>query len=379
MFGWRTLTDTAGDWTTLPVTTTASASADLALQAALLEGVSRTFALTIPQLPPPLRDTVGNAYLLCRLADIIEDDPALDPAATAAFMAEFLALVEGGGDVTLLSRRLGQALSGATSPAEHDLVAAAPAVLGIMRRLPAGQRAAVARCVQTMGRGMPEFQRQMAGDGLRTLEDLDRYCYFVAGVVGEMLTELFIEHCPELAARRDEMMKLAVCFGQGLQMTNILKDIWEDHRSDTCWLPDSVFRDLEQGLGEALRQRDAAGMRTGIQELVAIAHAHLQSALRYTQLIPRRERGIRRFCLWAIGMALLTLRKIHAHPGYTSGGEVKISRRSVQATVLVSNAVVWSNQAMALAFRLAGRGLPRAEPARLCPSPGARPVSDRFH
>lgn len=356
-----------------------SAALDFALQGRLLEGVSRTFALTIPQLPPGLRDTVGNAYLLCRLADTIEDDPALDPSATAGFMAEFLALVDGSGDATAFSRRLGQALSGATSAAEHELVAEVPAVLRIMRQLPAGQRAALARCVRTMGRGMPEFQRQKNRDGLRTLEDLDRYCYFVAGVVGEMLTDLFIAHCPELAARRDEMMKLAVCFGQGLQMTNILKDIWEDHRSDTCWLPSSAFRDLEQGLGEALRRRDTAGMRAGIHELVAIAHAHLQSALRYTQLIPRRERGIRRFCLWAIGMALLTLRKINAHPGYTSGREVKISRRAVQATVLVANVAVWSNQAMALAFRLAARGLPQAEPARLCPPPGARPLSDRLH
>jgi farnesyl-diphosphate farnesyltransferase len=376
--GWRTLTDTAGDWTAVPAKTH-SASADLALQAGLLEGVSRTFALTIPQLPPALRDTVGNAYLLCRLADTIEDDPALDPATTAAFMAEFLALVEGGGDAPDFARRLGQALSGATSPAEHRLVSEVPAVLRIMRRLAAGQRAAVVRCVRTMGRGMPEFQRQKNLDGLRTLEDLDRYCYFVAGVVGEMLTDLFIEHCPELATRHDEMMKLAVCFGQGLQMTNILKDLWEDHRSDTCWLPDSVFRDLDHGLGEALRRRDTAGMRAGIQKLVAIAHAHLQSALRYTQTIPRRERGIRRFCLWAIGMALLTLRKINAHPGYTSGQEVKISRRAVQATVLVSNVVVWSNPAMALAFRLAARGLPRAEPGRLCPPPGARPLSDRLN
>lgn len=356
-----------------------SSPADLALQGRLLEGVSRTFALTIPQLPAALRDTVGNAYLLCRLADTIEDDPALDPAATSGFMEEFLSLVAGSGDAAGFSARLARALSGATSPAEHELVAEIPAVLRIMGRLPAGQRAAVVRCVRTMGRGMPEFQRLKGGDGLRTLEDLDRYCYFVAGVVGEMLTDLFIEHCPELAARRDEMMKLAVCFGQGLQMTNILKDIWEDHRTDTCWLPDSVFRGLEQGLGEALRQRDAAGLQAGIRELVGIAHAHLHSALRYTQHIPRRERGIRRFCLWAIGMALLTLRKISANPGYTSGREVRISRRAVQATVLVSNAVVWSNRAMTLAFRLAARGLPQAEPARLCPPPGARPVSDRLH
>ena len=42
----------------------------------ILPHVSRTFALTIPQLPMPLRTAVTNAYLLCRIADTIEDEPA---------------------------------------------------------------------------------------------------------------------------------------------------------------------------------------------------------------------------------------------------------------------------------------------------------------
>ena len=37
---------------------------DFAYQAEALQGVSRTFALTIPQLPDGLCDVVGNAYLL---------------------------------------------------------------------------------------------------------------------------------------------------------------------------------------------------------------------------------------------------------------------------------------------------------------------------
>jgi len=352
---------------------------DLQFQNAILPRVSRTFALTIPQLPGALRDSVANAYLLCRLADTIEDDPALNAAATADFMSEFLALVAGEGEPEGFAARLAAALSAATSPAEHELVAHTGQVLGITRKLPAAHRAAVIRCVTTMGQGMPVFQQHKTLDGLSTLEDLDRYCYFVAGVVGEMLTDLFCEHCPELAGRRKEMMALAVCFGQGLQMTNILKDVWEDRGSNTCWLPRSVFKNLEQGLAMALRREDGPEMSTGIRELVAIAHAHLSSALRYTQMIPRRERGIRRFCLWAIGMALLTLRKINANPGYTSSREVKISRRAVYATVTVSNLVLYSNRAMELAFRLTARGLPKAEAGRLCPPPGARLVSDRLN
>ena len=50
---------------------------DEVFQIYILELVSRTFALTIPQLPKPLDRTVSNAYLLCRIADTIEDDPSL--------------------------------------------------------------------------------------------------------------------------------------------------------------------------------------------------------------------------------------------------------------------------------------------------------------
>ena len=63
----------------------------------------------------------------------------------------------------------------------------------------------------------------------------------MAGVVGEMLTELFCRYCPELEPQRERLTHLAVSFGQGLQMTNILKDIWDDRQAGACWLPRSVF------------------------------------------------------------------------------------------------------------------------------------------
>ncbi len=51
-----------------------------------------------------------------------------------------------------------------------------------------------------------------------------------------------------------EMMQLAVSFGQGLQMTNILKDIWDDRRgAGACWLPRSVIR------GRKVRPRATRG------------------------------------------------------------------------------------------------------------------------
>ena len=351
---------------------------DLEYQQRILPRVSRTFALTIPQLPPRLRESAANAYLLCRLADTIEDDPGLSSETKSSFMSEFLAAVRGEVDQEDLARRLAAALSPQMTTAEHDLVAHTPAVLRVAATFPDNQRRAVIRCLSTMGTGMPEFQHHKTLDGLANLEELDRYCYFVAGVVGEMMTDLFCDHCEDLLAHRDEMMALAVCFGQGLQMTNILKDVWEDRQSDTCWLPRSVFREIDGGLAGAMRNGDSAAIATGIRELVAVAHAHLQSALKYTQLIPRRETGIRRFCLWAIGMAVLTLQKIHRNPGYANGQAVKISRGAVRATVVACNMALVSNRALDGLFALAARGLPLAHPDGLCPPAGARLASDRL-
>ena len=80
-------------------------------------------------------------------------------------------------------------------------------------------------------------------------------------------------------------------------------------------------------------------------------------------MIPKRESGIRRFCLWAIGLAVLTLRKIHRHPTFRSGAEVKVSRRTVKATVFATNLTLLSNRALRLIFDRAANGLPLANRA----------------
>ncbi len=89
-----------------------------------------------------------------------------------------------------------------------------------------------------------------------------------------------------------------------------------------------------------------------------MAHAHLRNALEYSCMIPRSEPGIRKFCLWAIGLAILTLRKLHRNPGFSSGAEVKVTRRTVKLTVLTTNLLLRSNRALKFAFDRAASGLP---------------------
>jgi farnesyl-diphosphate farnesyltransferase len=332
-------------------------------QSVMLEGVSRTFALTIPQLPSGLSRVVSNAYLLCRIVDTIEDEPSLSGARKDYFCRQFLRTLDSERNAERFSNELCPSLSSGTPAAEHELIRNVPRVIRITRSFSEPQREALQRCVHTMAKGMAEFQLRGEKHGLQSLEDLDQYCYFVAGVVGQMLTRLFCLHSPEIAKNHDPLMALAVSFGQGLQMTNILKDVWEDYRLGVCWLPRKLFAEEGFDLTDLPATRNRQGFERGIRRLIGISRGHLRDAVSYSLLIPKHETGIRNFCLWAIGLAVLTLRKIHNHLDYTDGSQVKISRFSVKGTILATRLTLQNNALLKLLFSIAAWRLP--------PSPAA--------
>ena len=350
-----------------------AANPDLEYQESILPGVSRTFALTIPQLPEDLRIGVTNAYLLCRIADTIEDDPALPPVETLQFLDVFKDLVGTCGDATPLVRELNERLSDQTLATERDLVANMQRVLNVTASLNAAQRAAIHRCVELMCFGMPHFQSTASLRGLPQMTDMDDYCYYVAGVVGEMLTELFCEHDAAIAANRAGMQALATSFAQGLQMTNILKDVWEDRGRGACWLPQDVFARHGVDLSSIRAEPHDPRFARAFSELVGVAHAHLRNALEYTLLIPAKDAGIRRFCLWAVGLAVLTLRKIDRNPAFTSGADVKVRRSSVLMVRTLVEMSIGNDWALRRLFALAARGLPLAKLSSLRRAPTARP------
>ncbi len=337
-----------------------SVSSDEVYQDQILPHVSRTFALTIPQLPLGLRTAVTNAYLLCRIADTIEDEPALSPPETLAFLQRFSAVVAGQGDSRGLAREIEQRLSDRTLATERELVCNMGRVLGVLARLNPAQRAAIQRCVELMCYGMPRFQFSASLKGLARSTDLDDYCYYVAGVVGEMLTDLFCDYSPQIARHRPALSAIAASFAQGLQMTNILKDVWEDHSRGACWLPQEVFTRHGIDLAQVSSEPHDPRFGEGFRELVGVAHAHLRNALDYTLLIPGKETGIRRFCLWAIGLAVLTLRKIERNPRFTSGAQVKVTRSTVAMVRLLTDVAGRSDWMLRRLFAQAARGLPRA-------------------
>jgi len=326
-------------------------------QAILLEGVSRTFALTIPQLPEGLYREVANAYLLCRITDTVEDEVSLSAEQKEHFCLRFIDIVKTGEGAARFAEDLSPLLSEQTIPAEHVLVQLTERVIEITHSFAPEQIAALLGCVDAMAKGMPGYQSMDLSGGLATMKDMDEYCYYVAGCVGEMLAKLFCHYSPAINQHHDQLLALSTSFGQGLQMTNILKDIWDDAKRGVCWLPQDIFTETGFDLKNLNTSESTPEFRKGLEHLLSMAQGHLKNAMTYTLLIPRHETGMRNFCLWAIGMAVLTLNEIQQHLDFNDSNQVKITRKSVKATILTTKIIGRSNWMLSSLFDYKSRKL----------------------
>ena len=282
-------------------------NADLAYQKTILGSVSRTFALTIPLLPPAIEKVVGNTYLLCRIVDTIEDAADLSPGTKQALSKLFLDAVLEKSSVDSFVTPCLEALKHYSNQDELDLIIHTPTVLRILHTCSVSDQAAVSRCVSIMSNGMSHFHGKQNAVGLKDLQEFEEYCYVVAGVVGELLTTIFSNHSPEFAKHIRGHEDLSIAFGQALQMTNILKDSPEDRARGVSWKPANVSQ----------------------SELLCIAYQKLEDSLRYIQLIPKQDIGMRQFCFLAFGLAAMTLSKIANRKQFAHKDEVKLSRSTV--------------------------------------------------
>ena len=212
----------------------------------LLQKTSRTFALTIPLLREPLRTEVGVAYLLFRVADTLEDATLWARDRKVRELRDLARFLEGDSGETAgaLAVRWADA-----PPLEHagyrELLAAFPEVARAAGALPPDARALVVEHTARTCRAMAEFvarEEERGGLRLRDVADLKAYCYAVAGIVGEMLTELFLLDDARLGAIAPELRRDAARFGEALQLVNILKDAAADSVEGRTFLPPSVAR-----------------------------------------------------------------------------------------------------------------------------------------
>jgi len=357
---------------------------DVQVCADVLPRVSRTFALTIRVLPRELRTSVTVAYLLCRIADVLEDATGENPALRIQGLEDFAqALAHPAADEQILTDVLAPCLElPLHDPDGRRLLLVRERVFAAYMNLRPDHREVVSQWVQAMALGMAvfvekeydvlrshptesaeqlhEYLRQTEVPfRLQTTEELRSYAYYVAGTVGHLLTELFrLDLEGDHRLQLDEMRALAVPFGLGLQFTNIVQDMAEDRRRGWSYIPEEMAAKHGTSLEELTLPEHRPAALQVVDEMIHEATENLDRAMEFTLLLPRSAPRIRLFCAWPVLFASRTLGKIRGNSAVIDGtSKIKISRRDVRELIGLTSASCLSNSRLeALYNRERNRG-----------------------
>lgn len=327
--------------------------------------VSRTFALNINRLSGDLRKSVLLAYLYLRMADTVEDDPEIPVAEKLRLLKMFSDIFRDGSDVSAATREFVNALPANFEKSEnpnYDLCENASTVVPLLWLFDAAYVKPVCETVVEMCEGMAASLRAMESSlekgwfTLETMPDLSRYCYYVAGIVGKLLTKLFaVKNSAMDEVRILKMKALDVSFGLALQLVNIIKDVREDSERKVCFVPESICRvhGFENSPAMFAPDADEKARASVMGDLVREAWRHLADAIEYTILVPRGNPRIRLFCLWPLFMAAknLSLMGDCSHL-FDESRKVKITRADVKKIIRDTTLHFYSNSWIRKNFEL---------------------------
>jgi phytoene/squalene synthetase len=313
---------------------------------------SRTFAIPIAMLQTPLEQGVTAAYLLCRIADTVEDNPEASASDRERLFRLLLDVMDGSRDCAEFVDACAS-VAGFTSNELH-LMAGLPRVLNVFREAPGHEDAG--RWIAELIRGMAIYAQRKPdiSDGimaLTTLSDLDRYCYFVAGAIGHLLSELFSAQLALSTSARLHLQQFAEGFGRGLQLVNILRDMSTDLQRKVCFVPRAELARWDLTPSDIVNPACALRVRNALEPLFQLAERSLAEALEYVLAIPAQARDVRSFCLVPLWLAVATLRQCQADERLLNPSErVKLSRSQVGALITECTALAGDEAALRRAF-----------------------------
>ena len=311
----------------------------------LLKQVSRLFYTTLVVVPADVRNQVSLAYLFARAADTIADTELIDRPRRLDFLGQlkgqFVSDQISWGQIREIQRAMGPLQRDSS---ERVLLERLEDCFKLFQEFSPGDRRCVQRLMTTLTQGMEMdlsvFPGTSAKDlvALKTLDDLDRYTYYVAGCVGEFWTDLMCAHRRALASWNvREMSEVGVRFGKGLQLTNIVKDIAHDLQKGRCYVPAPMLAEAGLKVRDLLDQENLSRFRPVLSTLVRMAIEHLDQGWMYAMSVPRHETRLRLSCMWPILSAGESLKLVMNSPDLLNPAvKVKIPRSKVYQIIALT-------------------------------------------
>ena len=317
----------------------------------VLKGVSRSFYLTLRILPLAVREPIALAYLLARAADTLADTTVLPSEQRLLQLHRFKALVaqpDRAGDCSDIQSALQGQLD---NQDEQRLLALLPKLFELLALQTQQDQALIRQVVAILTDGMvfdlDSFPAEESGEilALQRQDELDRYTYLVAGCVGEFWTQVSMAHVTALSHwDSNRLTELGVAYGQGLQMTNILRDLPRDLRIGRCYLPQAWLEQHQLSIELLLDKSNSELARPLLQQGIGLALQQFEAAQDYVLAIPRHCIRLRLAALWPLLIGLGTLAKLSASNHWLDvDATIKVDRNWVYKMMLKSLFMVGSN------------------------------------
>ncbi len=318
----------------------ANSSMGPALKQALKE-TSRSFWLSLRFLPPATRDPISLAYSLARLADTIADTDCVDLQERIVLLRAFQArLVDADAKDVF---KLGELLHDENlSHGEKKLLGLAHTAFAALDRLKEVDAEPTRDVLKTLTDGMLHDARIFTTEGhvvkaLRTEQQLDQYCYMVAGCVGKYWTDIHEAHLPAMKGVGAALRPLGIRLGKGLQLINILRDLPEDLENGRCYLPEQDLAQLGLEPSDLLHPGYEKKVMPLLHYLMDTCFEHLQAGREYLRRLPYGEFRLRLCTTWPLEIAMRTLDAMKQNPHPLSKEyRIKIPRRAVYQLMLRS-------------------------------------------
>lgn len=316
-----------------------------------MKKVSRSFAAVVDCLEQPLGTFLTTAYLLCRVADNIEDCTETNEWRLARFN-EFISLLldPSLAEEVLLDWSAKRWLGLVPDERAMMTLEGGGELWQVYGSIPDPFREIIQHWTSVMVEGMICLNKEQCSLGfleyenihvIKTLQDYDQYCFIVAGTVGHMATELAINFYNIEPATSTRLLEASEACGRALQKTNILKDFREDLERGYCYLPDEWLKQVQRlplSFGGA-----TPGWKAMVYENVL---DELNTAKEYVLALPKHAAGYRMACLLCLLPALLTnqLAAQDSRSLFTANHQYKISRPTMMNCLLDARRIAMDNR-----------------------------------
>ncbi|WP_297205878.1 squalene/phytoene synthase family protein [uncultured Brachyspira sp.] len=298
----------------------------------LLDLVSRSFALTIPLLDKNKKNKVEVQYLLARIIDTIEDSTHnIEDKET--LITGFINILKTENTDNLENFKK-IVIEHTINENDKVLIENADIVLKSFFAFKQDIKNISISYLREMGYGMIYYQDH----SISTFEDLDDYCYYVAGTVGVYLTELI-----KISDNLDLDKEKAKSLGRFLQKVNIIKDAKMDYKEKRVFWPLTLF-DNEN---PAPYFEDGAYMDKSMEildKMIKSAMDEFKTSIEYIMTIEKKAAGYRHFCLVAILMGYETIKLMKNNYNIFMGEPIKIPRKNTLDIVAKVKADYYTNK-----------------------------------